>query len=58
MARRKPPVTLVLTHLSAEQVQQVQQLRRSGAAGIHGQGPRRERSRSASRAAAIRRASE
>ena len=55
MARRKPHVTRVVPRRS---VDQVQQLRRSGAAGIHGQGPRRERSRSASRAAEIRRASE
>jgi hypothetical protein len=58
MARKKPHVVLVVPRLSADEVQRVQRLRHSGAAGTHGQGPRRERCRSASRAAEIRRASE
>lgn len=58
MARSKHEVTLVTPRLSAEELQQVLLLSRSGASGYHGQGPRRERSRSATRKAAIRRASE
>lgn len=58
MARKKTPrqEVLVVAQMSVTEVNRVQQLRRSGAAGRHGQGARRERSRSAGRAAAIQRA--
>lgn len=40
--------------MTAERVQQVQNLRRSGAAGGHDSRPKRERTRAASKRAALR----